>query len=203
MREITKIVIHHSLTPRDQDIETAMASFDRNHKVRLYEEYQQPISNSEYKYIAYHYCIGGDGTVRAGRSLDVPGYHASNYAVNLESIGICLLGNFDKERPTKEQIEALKNLVKDMKREFPAIDEVSGHRDYASKSCPGDNFDQDIIDDLNKLLNGEESFFTEDFIRSHIERNSAMWESLQTSVLAIKDSQDILHKENEKLRELL
>ena len=38
MREINKVVVHHSVTPRDLDLEKSIASFDNNHSQRLHPE---------------------------------------------------------------------------------------------------------------------------------------------------------------------
>lgn len=152
MRNINTIVIHHSATPSTQTIEKSMSSFDNTHKERLYEAYQQPLSNSDYKYIAYHFCVDRFGTVKSGRSLDVAGYHASNYPVNLESIGICMIGNFDEERATSEQFNAVYELIKKLKKEFPEINTLEPHRKYASKTCPGINFTDSLVEELREAL---------------------------------------------------
>lgn len=152
MRTINEIVVHHSITPRDQDVKRAAASFNRTHKKRLHDGQRipQPLGGTDWPHIAYHYIIGGDGTVLSTRNLSVLGYHASNWRVNQESIGICLTGNFDKEEPSQNQLDALEDLIKGLKEEFPAIKKISGHRHYASKTCPGKNFTDDMIADLNE-----------------------------------------------------
>ena len=38
MRKIDKIVIHHSVTPRDLSLDKSISSFDRTHKARLHKE---------------------------------------------------------------------------------------------------------------------------------------------------------------------
>lgn len=141
MRFIDTIIIHHSVTPKGQTLEKSLASFDANHKLRLH-----PIADSLGYHIAYHYVIGGNGAVKQTRGEDEIGFHASNYAENKKSIGICLVGNFDVEQPNKEQLWALRDVIKGIKARH-VIKEVSGHRKYAPKSCPGHNMTDSMIND--------------------------------------------------------
>ena len=157
------IVVHHSVSPRDIPLLQSLASFDRTHKARLHPE-----ENSMGHHIAYHYVIAGDGTWAATREERDIGFHASDYQVNKHSVGICLTGNFDTQKPTKDQLVTLKMLVNDIKKRHH-ISEISGHRNYASKSCPGKNLTDAMLDELledpfeatnkwgvdSKLFNGE------------------------------------------------
>ena len=136
------IIVHHSVSPRDIPLLQSLASFDTNHKARLH-----PDQNSLGHHIAYHYVIAGDGTWAATREESDIGYHASDYEVNKHSIGICLTGNFDNQKPTKSQMDTLKMLVNDIKKRH-YITELSGHRDYSSKSCPGKNLTDAMLKDL-------------------------------------------------------
>lgn len=100
------IVIHHSVSPRDQTLEKSVASFNNNHKQRLHPE-----ANSLGLHIAYHYVIAGNGDFQQTRPEDEAGWHASNHWMNTHSIGICLTGNFDEEKPTQEQKDTLIDLL--------------------------------------------------------------------------------------------
>lgn len=140
-RYIDSIIIHHSVSPRSQTLEKSILSFDRTHRIRLH-----PIKNKLGYHIAYHYVIAENGAVKQTRADDEIGWHASNLAVNKKSIGICLIGNFDVEHPSPRQLWALRDVIKAIKARF-YIKEVSGHRKYASKSCPGKNFPDKFIKD--------------------------------------------------------
>lgn len=154
MRNITKIVVHHSFTPRDMHITRAIASFNANHKTRLFDTFKQPLSGVHgSEYVAYHIVISGAGEAYFARLFEAVGYHAGNYQTNLESIGICLLGNFDEESPSTEQLAILNSIIRDLKKQFPTISEVTGHRHWDhSKSCPGWNFTDDMIQGLNDIV---------------------------------------------------
>jgi N-acetyl-anhydromuramyl-L-alanine amidase AmpD len=106
----------------------------------------QPISKTGL-YIAYHYVIGGKGEIKQTRLDDEIGYHASNWPVNKTSIGICLLGNFDVEKPNPVQLFTLRDLIKKIKGKF-YIKEVVGHRKYSAKTCPGKNLSDKMIEEL-------------------------------------------------------
>ena len=142
MRKITNIVIHHSVTPRDLQLEQQISSFDRTHKARLH-----PVANKYGLHIAYHYVISGDGNYKKTRGLDEIGYHAGNWAVNKKSIGICLCGNFDIEKPSEEQIATLNRILKELCETYKLREkDIIFHRDVVSyKSCPGLNFTREFI----------------------------------------------------------
>jgi len=142
MRKITKIVVHHSVTPRDLPLAQQVKSFDRTHKARLH-----PNANKYNLHIAYHIVIAGDGSYQKTRGVNEIGYHAGNWAVNKESIGICLCGNFDIEKPSKEQIDTLNKILIELCESYKLKeDKIIFHRDVVSyKTCPGLNFTRDYI----------------------------------------------------------
>lgn len=143
-RFIDSIVVHHSVTPRDLPLEKSIQSFDRSHKQRLH-----PAKNKLGYHIAYHYIIAGNGAVKQTRADDEIGYHASNLTINKKSIGICLTGNFDIEKPNPVQLWALRDVIKAVKARF-YIKEVVGHRKHARKSCPGGNMTDKMIQEAFK-----------------------------------------------------
>lgn len=130
MRTIDTIIIHHTITPKTQTVEKTVASIERTHKARLH-----PIKG-KLGHTAYHYLIFANGRVVTTRPEDEVGYHASDLAVNKRSIGIALVGNFDVDKVDPPFLFALRDKIKDIKaRHF--IKEVSGHRKFAHKTCPG------------------------------------------------------------------
>lgn len=99
------IVLHHSGTSRG-----CAEAFDKNR--------ERSTQGEAYRY--YHFVIGngtlsGSGEVEAGKAWkeQKPAFHCpNNLAVNDESIGVCLVGNFEKTQPEKTQIESLGRLLK-------------------------------------------------------------------------------------------
>lgn len=124
------IIIHHSATAQG-DAET----FRRAHKAKGWRD------------IGYHYVIGNgtysrDGEVETGRSENESGAHCSADGMNFKSIGICLVGNFDIDKPTVAQMEALERLCRDIMARYKIpVSKVLGHGDVAATNCPGKNFD--------------------------------------------------------------
>jgi hypothetical protein len=122
------IVLHHSATHGG-----SAAAFERNHRARLGG-------------LAYHFIIGNgsgaaDGMVEVGyRWRDqIPGPHTKNQDVNLESIAICLVGDFETGAPTKKQTAALLDLLEKLCREgqIPA-ERIQSHREVDVETlCPG------------------------------------------------------------------
>ena len=136
------IVIHHSATHAG-----SAAAFERNHRARLGG-------------LAYHFVIGNgsgaaDGTVEVGyRWRDqIPGPHTKNQEINLESIAICLVGDLEKEAPTKKQISALMELLEKLCREgMIAPDRVRSHKEVDGETlCPGKGLP---IDQIRGVLAG-------------------------------------------------
>lgn len=197
MREITEIVVHHSAVPRDIPMENLLKSFNRTHKERLYKVYGQPVSTGMYPHVAYHYIVASD-SYTAVRGHEFVGYHASNINANKRSIAICLNGNFDKEDPNEYQLDILDKIVRDLKKQYPSIEKVSGHRDYANKTCPGKRFKQSWIDDLNSIFLRKP--MNDEYFRSELVSNSKEWDRLEAIKRAITAMQGRLHGDSEEIR---
>lgn len=97
--------------------------------------------------IGYNWLIEKSGKICKGRDETIDGAHT--IGMNSQSIGICLVGNFDLTVPTKEQEESLKIVCKDLVTRYPVLkDQIFPHRKYAQKSCYGKN----LSDDWARLL---------------------------------------------------
>jgi hypothetical protein len=129
-RDWQYIVIHHSATPTG-----SMAFFDKEHKAKGWDG------------VGYHFVIGngtetGDGQVEVTPRWTVQkwGAHAKTIdnRYNEHGIGICLVGNFDIERPSANQMKSLTRLVGYLMQTYriPAQN-VVGHRDTKPTDCPG------------------------------------------------------------------
>lgn len=126
------IIIHHSATAQG-DAET----FRKNHKAKGWRD------------IGYHYVINNgtyqaDGLVEVGRTEYEDGAHCKPDGMNFKSIGICLVGDFDKQKPTPAQMEALGRLCRDImtRHKIPPF-KILGHGEVAgaNTACPGKYFD--------------------------------------------------------------
>lgn len=122
VRRLTGIVIHCSATKEGKDF--TAADIDRWHRERGFNG------------IGYHFVIRLDGTIEAGRQLELPGAHTSGH--NKDTIGICYIGGLDasgkaKDTRTDEQKEALRWLITAVRKYLPSGLglTVKGHRDYS------------------------------------------------------------------------
>lgn len=124
------IVIHHSATHTG-----SATSFDKMHKEKGWDE------------LGYHFVIGngtnsGNGQVEVGNRWKAQkwGAHAktADNRYNDYGIGICLVGNFDVERPTAAQQQSLAKLVAFLEKTYNISgDRVIGHGDTKATECPG------------------------------------------------------------------
>ena len=129
------IVAHHSAT-----LQGNAAMFDAHHrKVHRMENG-----------LAYHFVIGngrgsGDGRIEVGPrwTLQLQGGHVRSERFNQDSIGICLVGNFEEDVPTPRQLAAFAGLVEYLGRHvllkrprFLLHREIPGERTL----CPGRAF---------------------------------------------------------------
>jgi N-acetyl-anhydromuramyl-L-alanine amidase AmpD len=76
--------------------------------------------------------------------------------MNHKGIGICLVGNFNQERVSRKQLEALVYLV-DILRDYYKIPlkNIIGHKDVkgAKTECPGKYFHWEEFQDRLNALN--------------------------------------------------
>ena len=126
------IVIHHSATPAG-----GAKAFDRMHREKGWDE------------LGYHFVIGNgtdtsDGQIEVGSRWPKQkwGAHAKtpDNRFNKTGIGICLVGNFDTQRPTRAELQSVSRLVAYLMKTYhiPA-DHVIGHSDTKATDCPGHN----------------------------------------------------------------
>ena len=134
----TKIICHHSLTKDSGSV--SWGAIRRYHTETL-----------KWKDIGYHAGIelvisGGKLYYETliGRMWDTPGAHVRGH--NSHSLGLCFVGNYDLSPPEYEMLIVGAKLIRLWMRLFDIdIHEVYAHRDFSTKSCPGEMFD------MNKL----------------------------------------------------
>lgn len=127
-RDIDEIIIHCSATK--EGVPFSIDQIDASHKARKFSSYTD--LQGKTRYIGYHFVVMLDGTVQICRPIDKIGCHASGH--NARSIGICYIGGLDskgkvKDTRTPAQKASLISLIKDLKKRYPTIDKVIGHRD--------------------------------------------------------------------------
>ena len=129
------IVVHHSATHRG-----SAAIFDDHHRRRRH-----------WDELGYHFVIG-NGTVSGNGQVEVGsrwpkqkhGAHCKvgeDETYNEFGIGICLVGDFEKRRPTDAQMQSLARLVDYLAARYRIDDPyIIGHGDVDDTKCPGRHF---------------------------------------------------------------
>ena len=91
--------------------------------------------------IAYHFCVGPAGEVWWTNDLDVRAPHARSH--NDHTVGIGLLGSFMEGRvPTGPQLEATRNLLRELRAHLPNLVITLPHGELSSTACPGDTWSE-------------------------------------------------------------
>jgi hypothetical protein len=124
----------------------------RQGNARIFDYYHRHVRKMP-NGLAYHFVIGngtssGDGTIEIGHRwvLQLAGGHCFSNYLNYVGIGICLVGDFNRDLPTQAQYEALDELIRYLRRRVGKIDGrysmVFGHKEVNPRptDCPGDKF---------------------------------------------------------------
>ncbi len=86
--------------------------------------------------IGYHFLIDFSGQVWEGRSLAYWGAHVSGH--NEENIGIVLLGNYERQRPSQPQLRSMVQLSHVLRGHYGIRrGNIFGHIDLGQTLCPG------------------------------------------------------------------
>lgn len=86
--------------------------------------------------IGYHYIVDRAGRVWEGRDIRQQGAHVKEN--NEHNLGILVLGNFDKQSPTDEQLEGLVMTLRAMMATHRvALSRVYTHQEINPTACPG------------------------------------------------------------------
>ena len=135
------IVVHNSGTRQGN-----AAAFD------YYHRHFRRMQNG----LAYHFVIGngtstGNGQIEIGDRWrrQINGGHVHSDYLNNIALGICLVGDFNRDQPTRAQLECCEELIRYLRQRCGKIDSshypiVKPHRDINPPrwptDCPGDVF---------------------------------------------------------------
>lgn len=121
--EINMVVVHHAATGWWVTPE----SIRRYHSVSL-----------GWPDIGYHFLVEHDGDIfYVG---DIATIRAHAYAWNTETIGVCLVGNFDEGWPTPQQLHSTRMLIANIQWSLGWFVPIVGHSDLLMNRgthCPG------------------------------------------------------------------
>src|SRR5207302_418857 len=133
----TRITVHHSADREPAHLDGSLAASEA--EMRQIQKAHVDGANTHYGDIGYHFVIDPFGRVLEGRELAYQGAHAYGDN-NIQNLGVCLIGNFDEEKPTKAALDALKRVLDHLCRTYNiAHNRVYGHRELRKTECPGEN----------------------------------------------------------------
>ena len=142
-----RLTVHH--TADQSNLESLGASNPREYLQRL-QGYCQ--NNLDWGDIGYHYLISKDGRIWEGRPMKYQGAHAGNHSLNRGNIGVALIGNFDKIRPSTAQIRSLQQLIEDLRTLYKIPpSKIFGHGDLKETGCPG-TYLKDVLGELIRRM---------------------------------------------------
>lgn len=174
-KEWKGIVLHHSasedgVTRDAPDIKHYHMSYRIDYKIVNKEEFNRRKAAGDgvkfekpWRDVGYHFLEEYEGkklVLSYGRPLWMPGAHAGHAKSNMfnqDYIGICVIGNFDENVPSKEQISHILAICRALMKKFKIkVENVIGHREVyirlgvpVEKQCPGKYFN---LDDFRELL---------------------------------------------------
>ena len=122
VRTPTKAIIHHSAgRQRPAKVRRHIQAIARYH-----------VQRNHWNTIGYHYIIDADGHIYRTNMPHVASYHSGDWDTNLNSYGICMLGDFRAYDPTPQQLDACRWLVGQL-----GVTEVLPHNAIVQTACPG------------------------------------------------------------------
>jgi len=141
MNDPKYIILHHSTTKDGRTYDTDAI---RNYHVNVLK----------WNDIGYHFLlerVNYELEIIPGRPIHKEGAHALGF--NDRSVGICLIGNYDKDFPPYKMILMAVDLMKSIKIAFNiSTANIIGHKGTypllhkpVEKTCPGNNIDMHYI----------------------------------------------------------
>ena len=126
----------------------------RQGNARVFDYYHKHVRRMQ-NGLAYHFVIGngtstGNGQIEIGNRWrrQINGGHVHSDYLNNISLGICLVGDFNRDQPTKAQLECCEELIRYLRQRCGKVDNhdilVRPHREMNpprwATDCPGDAF---------------------------------------------------------------
>jgi hypothetical protein len=126
----------------------------RQGNARVFDYYHRHVRRMQ-NGLAYHFVIGngtstGNGQIEVGDRWrrQINGGHVHSDYLNNISLGICLVGDFNRDRPTRAQLDSCEELIRYLRERCGKTDRgaipVRPHREMNPPrwptDCPGDDF---------------------------------------------------------------
>ncbi|MGQ3210596.1 MAG: peptidoglycan recognition protein family protein [Shinella sp.] len=140
----SRITVHHTATRSKHGLSivkkmTSLQAFSQAKSKLADGRTKEPWAD-----IPYHFYIAVNGKIAEGRQISFVGDTNTKYNP-AGHITIVVEGNFENEKPTAEELAALKTLIRDLSRQYgiPA-DRIGTHKDFAQTACPGKNLEGEV-----------------------------------------------------------
>jgi hypothetical protein len=139
------VVIHHSATNAG-----SVSSIHNEHRQR------KDRAGNNWLGIGYHFVIGNGNGMEDGKiestfrwKQQIHGAHSGSTVHNANGIGICLIGNFQNNAPTANQLKSVRTLIGQLSNRYQIPARlVIGHNTVKSTDCPGKYFRlQEVVRD--------------------------------------------------------
>ncbi|GAB4193585.1 MAG: hypothetical protein Kow00105_07730 [Phycisphaeraceae bacterium] len=130
MAGVNRITVHHEgYTPVwFTDVASTRARMEQIRRVHTRDR--------RWADIGYHFVIDRAGRVIEGRSVAYQGAHVSHQ--NEHNIGVMLLGNFEQQSPTPQQLASLQTTLRYLMARYKVpVSRVYTHRELGKTACPG------------------------------------------------------------------
>lgn len=131
--QVDEVIVHHFWRPALNEVAAPPA------EIELLQRVDQIHARRGWDGIGYNFIVFQSGRVYEGRGWERGGAHTKGR--NADSLGIAFAMDGDTHHPSSEAWQAAKDLIEDgvnaghLDRDVT----ISGHRDHAEKSCPGEN----------------------------------------------------------------
>jgi len=143
------IVIHNSGAMNEPQFE----SINRYHMRRGF-----PVSSLGY-YGGYHLLIDTDEKVKRYREDRELGAHARQRMMNFRSIGVCVAGDFTRQKPKEWQIQLLREVIVKLQIQHGIpLKNVLLHKNISATACPGIDWREHLFNraiEIQKTDGGE------------------------------------------------
>ena len=153
-RSVIDAIRHAPVKRRRWQFIVVHNSGTRQGNARVFDYYHRHVRRMQ-NGLAYHFVIGngtstGNGQIEVGDRWrrQINGGHVHSDYLNNISLGICLVGDFNRDQPTRAQLESCEELIRYLRERCGKIDRgeipVRPHREMNpprwATDCPGDDF---------------------------------------------------------------
>ena len=138
MAGVERITVHH--TGWDPiHFDDLAATAEHLEKIRRFH-----VHDRHWADIGYHYVIDRAGRIWEARPLQYQGAHVKNH--NEQNLGVMVLGNFDRQRPTDAQLSMLRETIVQFRgRHQVPVERIYTHQELNVTNCPGSRLQQNMV----------------------------------------------------------